>query len=347
MLVSSTRYLAAGATAIVLLTSCAGGSSTPPLKSTATAPFAAPAGNRHRLYVAIPYSPTYTQGAIGVFGLTRFGDVAPVQEIGGAATGLNTPSDVALDASRNMFVANFGNNTVTVYAAGATGNVAPTATIAGSNTGLASPFGIAIDRATQDIYVSNKFGGSGGGGSITIYSHGANGNVTPTATIAGSNTQLNEPLSLALDASGNIYVPNLLPLGAGSITVYAAGSTGNVAPITTISGSNTLLNGPYQVAVDSSLNIYVANFWPPYGITVYAAGANGNVAPTKTITGPATKMDSPDGVALDAAKNVYVANYDANDIGIFAATAQGNVAPAHQIKGKKTGVICPSGMVIF
>lgn len=350
MLVAPAKHIVATATVIMLLTSCGGGLSTPPTATTALT------SNPTRvarllgcpcLYAAIPYSHSYPQGAITVFPLGRFGDVSPTQLIAGASTSLSTPSDIAVDASRNMYVADFGDNTITVYAAGATGNVAPMQTITGSNTGLASPFGIAIDPVNKDIYVANKFGGSSGIGSITIYPPGANGNVAPIGTIAGSSTQLNEPLSLAIDPSGNIYVPNLLPLGAGSVTVYAAGSTGNVAPIATISGSNTGLNGPYQVALDSSLNIYAANFWPPFSITVYAAGANGNVAPIRTLTGAATQFVAPDGVAVDSRKRLYASNYDGNSIGIFAPGANGNVAPTHVIKGKRTAVKCPSGLTIY
>jgi len=61
------------------------------------------------------------------------------------------------------------------------------ATIAGANTGLSFPYGIAVDGA-GNIYATNPIGNS-----ITVYAAGANGNATPTVTIAGSNTGLNVP----------------------------------------------------------------------------------------------------------------------------------------------------------
>src|SRR5208282_5495 len=79
----------------------------------------------------------------------------------------------------------------------------------------------------------------------------------PLATISGSNTGLNAPVGIAVDSSGKIYVADLQ---AASVTVYSAGSNGNVAPLATISGSNTGLSGPFGIAVDSSGKIYVADY---------------------------------------------------------------------------------------
>jgi len=62
------------------------------------------------------------------------------------------------------------------------------------------------------------------------------------ATIAGVNTGL-FPTGIALDGAGNIYVAN-----QGSITVYAAGASGNATPIATIAGVNTGLNVPVRLA---------------------------------------------------------------------------------------------------
>ncbi len=47
---------------------------------------------------------------------------------------------------------------------------------------------------------------------------------------------------IALDGSGNIYVAN--DNGTNTVTVYAAASNGNVAPIRSIMGTSTQLNGP-------------------------------------------------------------------------------------------------------
>ena len=91
-----------------------------------------------------------------------------------------------------------------------------------------------------------------------------------------------------------LYVANI---SDSSVTVYAAGATGNAAPIQTISGNATTLVDPTGVAVDAAGNIYVAD---AYGggtghgaVDVFAAGANGNVAPTTTVRGAGTGLYSP------------------------------------------------------
>jgi DNA-binding beta-propeller fold protein YncE len=90
---------------------------------------------------------------------------------------------------------------------------------------------------------------------------------------------------VAVDALGKIYVANN---NSPSITVYAANPSGtlNEAPLATIAGSNTGLNGPTGVAVDASGKIYVANA-SGATLTIYAANPSGtlNEAPLATLTG--------------------------------------------------------------
>ncbi len=139
---------------------------------------------------------------------------------------------------------------------------------------------------------------------MTVYPAGSNGNVAPSSTIAGSNTGLAVPAGIALDASGNIYVTNDGSETGGpyTVTVYPAGSTGNVAPSLTIGGSNTGLSTPIAIALDGSGNIYVANYYVANRqggtVTIYPAGGNGNVAPSAIIAGPATELDRPSGIAI-------------------------------------------------
>src|SRR2546422_171526 len=191
------------------------------------------------LYVA-----NYTATSVTASPPGTTGNAAPTATIAGNNTGLSGPEGIALDAAGHLYVANNGNSTITVYAAGATGNATPTATIAGGNTGLNQPLGIALDGAGR-LYVTN-YGASTP--SITVYAAGATGNTTPTATIAGSSTGLNYPSGIALDAVGQIYVANAASTNhLYSITVYAAGATGDATPAVTIAGGNTGLNGPTYI----------------------------------------------------------------------------------------------------
>jgi HYDIN/CFA65/VesB-like, Ig-like domain len=289
------------------------------------------------------------------------GDVAPIASISSAIGGLGSPAGVAVDASGNIYVANDGGcaglnggaDTVTVYAAGSNGSGAPKATISGPNTGLSCPSGVAVD-GSGDIYVVVN------GDTLTIYPAGSNGNVAPSAAISGSNTGLDTPVGIALDGSGNIYVLNLGFNFSGSpfVTVYAAGSNGNVSPSATISGPNTGLNSPTGIAADDSGDVYIANAGTFSGIgalTVYPAGSNGDVLPSATIAGPSTGLDDPQGIALDAGGNIYVVNQHSFSGGVtvsnasltvYPAGSNGNASPSATITGGNTGLDNPTGVAV-
>ncbi|HUO05778.1 MAG TPA: NHL repeat-containing protein [Candidatus Binataceae bacterium] len=278
------------------------------------------------------------------------GNVTPTATISDPYTGIDEPGGIALDSSGNIYVANFIGGlsaSVTIYASGSYANTAPIATIAGENTGLNQPFGIAVD-SSGNIYVTNSMGDS-----VTVYAPGSNGNVTPIATIQGPNTGLDVPYSIAVDSAGNIYVTNLdlSQLSNDSVTVYPAGSNGNVAPIATISGSNTGIEAPDGIAVDSSGNIYVALpiMKPSGGINVFAAGSNGNVAPIATIAGASTGFSGVYGIALDPTGKIYVSTSGSvgGVVSIFPAGSNGDVAPVGSIDGPNTELCSPNGISIF
>src|SRR5438445_7401690 len=236
-----------------------------------------------------------------VYATGASGDATPTATIAGDNTGLTGTFGIALDGVGNLYVANAGTPySITVYAAGANGNATPTATIAGGNTGLNAPAGIALDGA-GNIFVTNQ--ASNG---ITVDAAAASGNATPTATIAGGNTGLHSPAGIALDGAGNIYVTNVSLISPNSITVYAAGASGDATPTATITGFNTGLSAPFGIALDGAGNLYVANVTG--SITVYAAGTSGDATPTATIAGGNTGLSAPFGIALDGAGNIYVTN---------------------------------------
>jgi len=205
------------------------------------------------------------------------------------------------------------------------------------------------------LYVANY--GADGGNSITVYPVRTTGNVTPIQYLNGSHTQLCNPDDVAVDSSNNMYVANICArTGHYSITVYAAGATGNTAPTAVISGSNTGLNEPEGIALDPvNGDIYVANSnGGPSDrgtVTIYAPGSNGNVAPIGTIAGAATGLDGPGGLTLDQNGNIYVPNVAGggspnNSVTIYAAATVGNVAPTRTIRGSDTKLYAPKQVAL-
>jgi hypothetical protein len=184
--------------------------------------------------------------------------------------------------------------------------------------------------------------------SITVYAHGASGNVAPIQRLYGSKTRLLDPQGVVVDVNGRIYVANMVgggPSNPGSISVYAAGATGNVAPIQRISGSDTGLYLPTSVAVDPiNGDIYVASS-DDYDVTIYSPGSNGNARPIATLN--AKYGYGPAFVALDASGNIYVSYGDgANVIQVWAAGSTGNAAPIATISGSKTGLNVPDQLTV-
>jgi 6-phosphogluconolactonase (cycloisomerase 2 family) len=343
MRISDPKYIISLMIASLLLTNC-GGSATP---ATAIGSQQNALQTSHHRTKSCPclYAANQAGNSVTVYASGATGNAKPLQDISGSETKLAMPFGVAVDGSGNIYVTNDGDDSIEVYAAGATGNVAPIRSIIGPPYHY--PKGIAIDPSNGDIYVAKALNNS-----IVIYAPDASGNAKPIGSILGSQTGLNDPVGVALDASANIYITNkaLGSQGSASVTVYAAGSMGNVAPIQTIAGTRTGLDNPVQLALDSSSNIYVANLtYPNSGngsLTVYAAGANGNVAPTETIEGAKTELNLPAGIALDSSDHIYAANNADSSITVYAAGSNANVAPINTISGSKTGLNHPRGIVI-
>ncbi|HUO05001.1 MAG TPA: NHL repeat-containing protein [Candidatus Binataceae bacterium] len=135
----------------------------------------------------------------------------PNATICGSKAELHTPKGIAIDANGNIYVANYGNDSVTVYAQGSHGNAAPRAIVTGDATGIGDPWGIVLD-SSGNLYVANSSNSepglfvadSGHTDSITVYSAAqvsSGGNVAPIATISGGNTNLKAPGGIAIGPS--------------------------------------------------------------------------------------------------------------------------------------------------
>ena len=97
------------------------------------------------IFVANQYPHTgHVFGSVTAYAAGANRNAKWTQYIKGAATKLDSPHALAVDASGNLFVANFYGNTITEYGPGATGNVAPINTIKGGRTGIDAPEAMVI-----------------------------------------------------------------------------------------------------------------------------------------------------------------------------------------------------------
>ena len=141
-------------------------------------------------------------------------------------------------------------------------------------------------------------------------------------TVVGNGTpaQLNQPSSVAVDSSGNLYIVDtnnariLMVTPAGVVTTVAGttccGYTGDGGPAT-----SAQLYNPMGVAVDSSGNIYIADTSNSVirevsgGIITTIAGKDGEGS-YQGDGGPAIDsiLWTPQGVFVDSSGNVYIAD---------------------------------------
>ena len=180
----------------------------------------------------------------------------------------------AFDQAGNFYVSHSGTS-IEVFPPGANGCASPSRVIAGI-----SPYGLAIDR-NNILYVADQQSG------LALFPPGAS---QPMAFIAGSNTGLVEPISVALDAALNVYV---FDGNTSTISEFAAGAQGNVAPIRTIGGSKTGLSGAIGIAVSRTTGKIFVSSPAATAVFGFAARASGNVAPAQVIAGAATGLTAP------------------------------------------------------
>jgi sugar lactone lactonase YvrE len=203
------------------------------------------------LYTANFLADTVTEYAPGASG-----NASPICTISGSNPGLDRPDDISLAPDGTLYVGNNGNSVVDVFAPGACGNVSPLRVIGGSATGLTNADGVdglGVD-ATGTLYADNT-----GGATVQVFAPGANGNVAPVRSIGGSMTGLGGPDDIVVSFSGQLYVSNGFSTGTNSVTVYAPGANGNVAPVQQIQGSSTGFGNPDDLGLDAVGDIYVTD----------------------------------------------------------------------------------------
>ena len=267
----------------------------------------------------------------------------PTITVTSTRTATATPTATAtVTPTPAIFVNNNGSTDVLGFLPVSNGNVVPAVKIIGADTGLDDVRGIAAD-SSGNIYVANYTSASDSDGSITIYPAGGNNDQIPSVTISGSNTKLHNPIGIALDSSGNIYVAD--NSGSGSVTVYPAGSSGNAAPSVTITGTNTGLSAAHYIALDSSGKMYVTD-GSGDTVNIFSAGATGNVAPIATISGPDTGLQGADGIAVDSSGNIYVVNNNGDSVTVYPPDSNGDETPSATISGADTGIHDPIGIAL-
>jgi uncharacterized protein (TIGR03437 family) len=161
-----------------------------------------------------------------------------------------------VDSSGNVYIADAGNNVIRQVSGG---------TIITAAVGFTHPDGVAVD-SSGNLYVADTVGRR-----IVKFSGGAYTTVAGNGNIGfggddgpGTRAALNDPMGIAVDSSGNVYIADTFN---GRVRILTSSGI-----ITTIAGTGSLYfsgdNGPaiqaalyfpHAVAVDSAGNIYIAD----------------------------------------------------------------------------------------
>jgi sugar lactone lactonase YvrE len=267
-------------------------------------------------YIAAPsltiasFSPT-SAGAGSIVTLTGTGltGATAVSFGGTAATSFTVVSDTQITA----VVGAGASGNVSITTPGGTVLLAGFTIIAAPNISYPATQTYTVNTAITALSPTN----SGGAVPATVYGQ--------VATLAGSGTRgsangtgtaasFKDPLGVATDASGNVYVAdasnNLIRKisPAGVVSTFAGSGQYGSANGT---GTAASFGGPFGVATDASGNVYVGDSGnnlirkiSPAGVVSTLAGS-GQIGASNG-TGTAASFNYPAGLATDASGNVYV-----------------------------------------
>jgi glucose/arabinose dehydrogenase len=269
-----------------------------------------------------------------LFGQSVTADVATQLN---AATGLDSPYGIALDAQGDLFIVNNLTNTVvvvpantgTLFGQSVTANVATTLSAA---TGLDSPYGIVVD-ANGDLLITNFANNTitvVPASTGTVFGQAVTADVATTLTSA---TGLASPVGMALDANGDVFISNL---GNNTISVLAANTSTIFGQSVTVNQTATLtaatgVDAAYGIALDASGDLFIPNnglntvsVVPASTGTILGQLVTANQA---VILSAVAGLNHPEAPAFDSSGDLFVTNYGDDDITVVPPLSSSGPGP--------------------
>ena len=261
----------------------------------------------------------------------------------------NSPRDVTIDSSDNVYVLDSGNNRVEVF--NSSGAFVSAWGKQGSGNGeFYTPSGIAVDSSGY-VYITDtlnyrvqKFDnngnfirswGTGPGAGLTQFRNpwgiavdsitsevyvadGENGRVSKystsgdyVGTFVVSDLSSHQPTDVAVDLSGNVFV---VDTSISAVEMFTRGGT--LGDTWGLYGKNTgELCYPAGIALDSLGNIYLTEFSNNRAQEFTSRGAN--LASWGSVGSALGQFNSPYGIAVNTAGTIFVADMLNNRIQLF------------------------------
>jgi sugar lactone lactonase YvrE len=239
----------------------------------------------------------------------------------GNAAQFNIPLGVVKDAAGNLFVCDRDNHcirkitpagVVTTFAGGAAGFVDGTGTAARFN----QPYAITMDAA-GNFYIGDRINHAirkmtAAGVVTTLAGNGTAGDQLGT----GNAAMFNEPLGVAADAAGNIFVADYINHKIKKVTPAGV--------VTTFANVNQV----FGLAFDASGNLYFTEYsynlvskLSPAGVYSVVAGQSGTGG-DQDGNSTSASFYFPAGITVDGSGNLYVCDAFNNRIRKISSTGQ-------------------------
>jgi uncharacterized protein (TIGR03437 family) len=272
---------------------------------------------------------------------------------GGKATAatMNSPSNIAVDSSGTVYFTDTNNNVVRKVTkdgniATAAGNQTNNTTFGGdgglaTNASLFRPSGVAVDAA-GNVYIADTTNNrirkiTVSTGIITTIAGSTSGGYSGDGK-AAVNASLKNPVAVAVDSSGNIYIADsgnhVIRKITGTIITTVAGNgqpgfSGDNGPAFAVAQ----LNNPKGVAVDATGNVFIADtnngrirMVSPAGVITTIAGTGEFAYGGDGGSALSAQLNFPAGITLDASGNIYVADTSNNVIRLLKPSSAGGGA---------------------
>ena len=273
-----------------------------------------------------------------------------VQRYSGPGNSTDSPSSITADSSGNVFIAGYSIGigtsldclTIKYNSAGVQQWEQRHNGPGNSADNINS---LAVDDS-GNVYIAGFRGGSGTGNDCITIKYNTSGVQQWLQTYNGPGNSNDNARSLALDASGNVYITGYsagVSSGADYTTIKY-NSSGVQQWLQTYNGPGNSDEDAYSLVLDALGNVYITGYSPGSGTDVDYATIKYNSQGTQQwlqrYNGPGNSIDDARNVAIDTSGNVYVSG---TSIGIASARDYATIKYSQTIGIQTISSEIPSG----